>query len=191
MVGGIITQNDRPDKYSFNERYKKAVEFHFCYDKEVLNDILKVRDFGKVLDLGCGVSGMSLILAEKGFNVTAIDISEIAIEKLKDEAKKRKLDVNFVLSDLEDYKIEDEFDVILCQGILQFFGRDGKDKIKDIQGHTSKGGINLIDTFLNRNTTYYDFMELYSDWEILEEDVYEAKTLRGEKKKRIYMIGKK
>ena len=39
--------------------------------------------FGKILDVGCGAGSHSLYLQEKGFKVTAIDISENAIKACK------------------------------------------------------------------------------------------------------------
>ena len=38
---------------------------------------------GKILDVGCGAGSHSLFLQEKGFEVTAVDISENAIQTCK------------------------------------------------------------------------------------------------------------
>lgn len=38
---------------------------------------------GSALDIACGLGGNSLFLAERGFNVTAIDISAVAIERIE------------------------------------------------------------------------------------------------------------
>ena len=44
-----------------------------------------------VMDLGCGMGRNTFFLAELGFNVTAVDLSDTGIEKLELEAAKRKL----------------------------------------------------------------------------------------------------
>ena len=72
-----------PDKYSFDKRYSNY-EFVFRYDRGILKDILKQKSSGKVLDLGCGQGGLALDLAQKGFEVTCVDISKVAIERIKD-----------------------------------------------------------------------------------------------------------
>ena len=62
-------------------------------DEELIKSVLKLKRSGKVLDLGCGEAGNSFALAEKGFEVTCIDISKTAIDYIRKEAKKRKLSV--------------------------------------------------------------------------------------------------
>jgi SAM-dependent methyltransferase len=118
-----------PDKNSFDKKYsRKDYVFSFNYDQKILSDILRYKKSGKVLDLGCGEGGLTLKLAEKSFDVTCIDISKIAIQKIKDESKKRKLKVNAMESDLENYKINKSYD-----GILQFLGMNGEKYIKKIK----------------------------------------------------------
>ena len=42
--------------------------------------------FSSILDLGCGFGANSLFLAEQGWQVTAIDISKTAIERLQEQS---------------------------------------------------------------------------------------------------------
>jgi len=51
--------------------------------------------------LACGLGGDALFLAAIGFNVTAIDISEIALLSLQQRAEEKRLPVRTVQSDLE------------------------------------------------------------------------------------------
>jgi SAM-dependent methyltransferase len=61
---------------------------------------------GKVLDVGCGAGSHTLYLQEKGFEVTAIDISANAIEACKLRGVKNAV-VNNVLN------VKDKYDTIL------------------------------------------------------------------------------
>lgn len=160
-----------PDKYSFDKRYSNN-DFTFKYDKEILKDILKYKKSGKILDLGCGQGGLALDLVQKGFEVTGVDISKTAIEKIKEEAKKRNVQINAVVGDLEEYEIDGTYDVILVLGVLQFLGKKGKEYIEKIQRHTKKGGINIIDAFRNRWLPKDKLDGLYSKWEIIEKEEY-------------------
>lgn len=53
----------------------------------------------KMLDLCCGAGTNPIYLASKGFEVTALDISDKAVEYAKGKAKKTAVDVNFLVAD--------------------------------------------------------------------------------------------
>src|SRR3972149_11348435 len=54
---------------------------------------------GKALDLCCGAGTNTVYLAEKGFEVTGMDISPTAIEYAKKKAEKTKLKREFGIED--------------------------------------------------------------------------------------------
>ena len=63
---------------------------------------------GKILDIGCGAGSHSLYLQEKGFDVTAIDISENAIKACELRGLK-----NCKVSDVLNLDASEKFDTIL------------------------------------------------------------------------------
>ncbi len=162
----------KPDKYYFEKLFSQRKKIVFRYDRGTLRDILKQKSSGKVLDLGCGIGGLALDLAQKGFDVTCVDISKTAIKKIKEETLKRKVEINAICADLEDYKIEENYDIILILGVLQFLGDKGEKYIEKIQRHTKKGGINIIDAFRNKWLPKGRLEKIYSEWNILEKEEY-------------------
>ncbi|NVM55014.1 MAG: class I SAM-dependent methyltransferase [Candidatus Helarchaeota archaeon] len=62
----------------------------------------------KAIDLGCGAGNYTIYFASLGFNIIGIDISPSAIEAAKENANKKKVKCNFlvsdVLGDLEDLR---------------------------------------------------------------------------------------
>lgn len=56
---------------------------------------------GRALDLACGVGRHALHLAERGWHVTAVDSSKVAIEILLDRARQLGVSVDARLADLE------------------------------------------------------------------------------------------
>ena len=68
----------------------------------------KALDMGKgrVLDVGAGAGCHSLILQEKGLDVTAIDISPLSVETMKELGVKKVLEQDF-------FTLNDQFDTIL------------------------------------------------------------------------------
>jgi 2-polyprenyl-3-methyl-5-hydroxy-6-metoxy-1,4-benzoquinol methylase len=161
-----------PDKYSFEERYSLKNKFDFKYDEEILEVILEQKSSGKVLDVGCGEGGLALALAQKGFEVTCVDISETAIKKIKEEAIKRNLKINAIVGDLEEYELEANYDVIILCGILQFLQNKGSSFLEQVKESTKKEGINVVDAFVNRWLPKGEIERIYSSWEIIQKEAY-------------------
>jgi 2-polyprenyl-3-methyl-5-hydroxy-6-metoxy-1,4-benzoquinol methylase len=58
---------------------------------------------GRALDLACGEGRNAIWLAEQGWTVTAVDFSEVAIERARKLAKRRGVDVEWLHEDLTSY----------------------------------------------------------------------------------------
>ncbi len=63
--------------------------------------VLPLLPQGPVLDLACGQGRNALFLAEQGFAVTAVDLSGVALERLREEAERRRLELTLRQLDLE------------------------------------------------------------------------------------------
>ena len=61
---------------------------------------------GRVLDVGAGAGCHSLVLQERGMDVTAIDISPLSVETMKERGVKKVLEQDF-------FTLEGQFDTIL------------------------------------------------------------------------------
>jgi SAM-dependent methyltransferase len=61
---------------------------------------------GSALDLACGEGRNAIWLAERGWRVTAVDFSEVAIEKARKRAARDGAEVEFLCLDLLDYEPE-------------------------------------------------------------------------------------
>ena len=61
---------------------------------------------GRVLDVGAGAGCHSLVLQERGLDVTAIDISPLSVETMKERGVKKVLEQDF-------FTLEGQFDTIL------------------------------------------------------------------------------
>ncbi len=73
----------------------------------------------KVLDVGAGTGFLSLILAEMGYDVVGIDISEEMLEHARNKAADRGVKVEFKLGDAEDLPFKnDSFDAIVNRAVL-------------------------------------------------------------------------
>lgn len=82
-----------------------------------------------VLDIGCGMGREAFCLHDKGFKITATDISEKVLEPAKEFALESKRNIEFLLTNGLDLPFENEtFDVIIIwsQTFGLFYGGDNK-----------------------------------------------------------------
>ena len=61
---------------------------------------------GRGLDLACGEGRNAVWLAQRGWRVTAVDFSEVAIARARDRATHEGVDVDFHCADLLDFEPE-------------------------------------------------------------------------------------
>ncbi len=111
---------------------------------------------GKALDLGGGLGQNSEILLSKGYNVTLIDISDIAISKIKNPK------IFKICLDLDNYTIEpNKFDVILK---LKYFNFN---LLKQIPKALKENGYFVFETIDKYQIDKDYFFELFKNFDII------------------------
>lgn len=75
---------------------------------------------GKALDLACGKGRNALFLASRGFQVTAIDISPVALAQAHKQAQRGSLSISWRQADLEHLQLPcAEYDLVVNINYLQ------------------------------------------------------------------------
>lgn len=92
--------------------------FNLKIRREIIENWLKNKTSLKIVDLGCGNGEVSINLG-KNNDVTLVDISEnmLALAKKNFETHQSKIS-NQYCGDLESWKVNQHFDVIICCGVL-------------------------------------------------------------------------
>jgi SAM-dependent methyltransferase len=67
---------------------------------------------GRALDLACGEGRNAIWLAEQGWHVTAVDFSDVAIDKGRAIAKRRDVEVDWIVADAAEYEPCSGFDLV-------------------------------------------------------------------------------
>jgi ubiquinone/menaquinone biosynthesis C-methylase UbiE len=103
----------------------------------------------KILDVGCGIGRHDISLAAKGYkNVTAIDLSPGLINAAREIAKKRDVQVNFMVCDARELPFENEFDISLClwEGAFGLLENDNENYkvLKAIYKSLKKNGLLIL-----------------------------------------------
>jgi tellurite methyltransferase len=134
---------------TWNERYAQGALHPFAAapaewlveHRSSLGELSGGREEPRALDVACGDGRNARFLAELGFAVDAVDVSDLAIAALRSAAAERGLRVSARVLDLEREPLPaDAYDVVVCMNYLQ---RDG---FGALQAALRPGGLLLFET---------------------------------------------
>ncbi len=112
----------------------------------------RIKKGAKILDVGCGMGGSSLWLAEN-FEATTvgITISPVQVDIARRLARERKVDCSFLLMDAENMYFDETFDIIWVVGASTHFQNQEK-FVKSATTFLNKGGKFIVfDWMVNEN----------------------------------------
>ena len=106
--GSGLARGDHPDQIKWNAKYASGFVPSFRPNPLAPRALALGLPEGPVADLACGPSGAALLAAEQGRRVTAVDVSEVALGLLGEEARRRGLDhlITLVHADLSAWTPE-------------------------------------------------------------------------------------
>ena len=135
---------------------------------------------GKALDLGCGQGRNALFLAQHGFEVTAVDQNELALEILQSIVEQEDLEMTVGLYDINSANLKQSYDLIVSTVVLMFLQADRIPAIiRNMQDQTNPGGYNLIVCAMDTEDypcqvpfsfTFKEgeLADYYKDWELVK-----------------------
>ena len=114
--------HDRSDadamRVVWDERYSEAGQLWGLEPNRFLVEVAEDLPRGSVLDLGCGQGRNSVWLATRGFEVTGLDLSPVAVEQAARFAEDVGVDVEFSAADITTWQPEGRtWDVVLLSYI--------------------------------------------------------------------------
>lgn len=140
-----------------------------------------------ILEVGCGEGQNVLYLAKRGFQkIDAFDISEAGIAKLKRLCKLYDVSINAFACDLEKYRFDKKYDLIMSFATLCFVEKSvWKHFICEAKKNTRIGGIHIMHIFTDEVPASADIADfaiglahngeirdLYEDWEVINFQSY-------------------
>ncbi len=140
-----------------NEEFWKEF-YHFLFHKKrmrlgieeipYLENLLEIKEGDKILDLCCGPGRHSIILANKGYNVTGVDITKPYLNIAEQKAKKENLNIEFIHKDMRDFIRPNHYDAVI--NLYSSFGyfediNDDKKTLRNIFKSLKENGVLLID----------------------------------------------
>ena len=124
------------DKQRWNEKYKNkdVAQKH----SEILEKYISHVKVGTALDIACGDGRNNNFLNAKGFDIDAVDISDVALAKIK-----KTPTINTIEIDLDKYNLApSKYDLIVN---INFLNRRLVSQMKD---SLKSGGVIIFETFL-------------------------------------------
>lgn len=136
---------------------------------------------GAVLDYGCGLGNLTVQAARKGCRVLALDASHAAIEHLRALARRESLPIAAEEADLRTHEVAEDFDAVVCIGLLMFFDCPlAYRKLDELLSHVRPGGVAVVNVLIE-GTTYMGMfspeghclfeaqalMQRFAGWEVL------------------------
>jgi cyclopropane fatty-acyl-phospholipid synthase-like methyltransferase len=141
---------------------------------------------GTALDLGTGPGTQAIALAQRGFQVTATDISDSAVSQVLSKAQEKGLDINFRQDDILNSQLNQEFDFIFDRGCFHVLPPERRqDYVRVVARLIKPGGTLFLKCFSHLETgesgpyrfTPADIKEIFgSQFNIcsIEETVYQG-----------------
>ena len=157
-----------PKKYNSNPVHSEVLE------------AMESLSPGKALDLGCGQGRNALFLAQHGFEVTAVDQNELALEILQSIVEQEDLEMTVGLYDINSANLKQSYDLIVSTVVLMFLQADRiPEIIRNMQDQTNPGGYNLIVCAMDTEDypcqvpfsfTFKEgeLADYYKDWELIK-----------------------
>lgn len=127
----------------------------------------------------------AVFFAERGFQVTAVDISTAGLEKAHRLAKERGVELTTMRADANEFEFPHPMDVVFSSGTVQFIRPEVRNRQFDrFQRRTKTGGVHAIFAFVDHpeippapDTTDDQYLfgrdELqgyYENWETLQSE---------------------
>jgi 2-polyprenyl-3-methyl-5-hydroxy-6-metoxy-1,4-benzoquinol methylase len=126
------------DRERWNQKYANS----FTLPTHVIDVVKNYHHLAigkKALDIACGMGRHSKFLAQNGFEVEALDISDVAIEHLKSE-----LNIDPKMVDFDYYKLQEKrYDLIVCTYFLE------RKLFPQIKEALMDNGIFIFETFMH------------------------------------------
>lgn len=101
-----------------------------------------------VLDTACGTGNHAIELAKRGYTVTGIDASKYMIGIAREKAKRKRVDVDFRVADMQNFHLDEKFDatIVMFSGMDYVLGDKDVDKtLSNINSHLKENGILIFD----------------------------------------------
>ena len=149
-----MSSEQQPQFLGWDERYQQqAVETMPWFYPELDDDLAQALDAfglrgGSALDLGTGPGTQAIQLAQRGFDVTATDLSDAAIRLASARAEAQAIRITWQQDDILSSRLIGPFDLIFDRGCFHVLPPERRqDYISTVAGLLKPGGFFFLKCF--------------------------------------------
>ena len=150
----------------------------------------------KVIDLGAG-DGRNTIYLARGHRVRAVDVSEVGLSRIQDQARAVNLTVTTTVADLSEFIFDQSYHLVVSTFVMHYLEPSpAQNLIEQAVQHTLPAGLNAIAVFtdsgyfytkdrLGKTPHYYpkptELVEFYQSqgWSIHQNRIKRRRSLGG------------
>jgi SAM-dependent methyltransferase len=138
--------------------------------------------YGPALDLGCGSAVWGVKLAERGWQVTGVDLVERSLDRARERVREAGVEMRLVIGDVTDLRssgVGSDFRLILDTGT--FHGLDADQRLamgREVSAIAADDATVILDIFaprrrgpLPRGASQQDVEAAFPDWQITDVEV--------------------
>ncbi|MBU0924102.1 methyltransferase domain-containing protein [bacterium] len=141
-------------KEFWNGKFSKADYFYGTKANEFLSSNLQLlNNHKKLLCLGEGEGRNAIFFARNGFEVSAIDASDVGLEKLDLKSKEENLEIKTFCMDLNHWDDSLKYDVIVAS-YLHMYKNERESLFEKIENSLESNGYFIGEFFSTKQLTY-------------------------------------
>jgi 2-polyprenyl-3-methyl-5-hydroxy-6-metoxy-1,4-benzoquinol methylase len=172
--GGAMEAHDNLEEFQNPENYDLEEAQHIARPLTFYLELAK--EFGNpILDIACGTGLYALPMAERGFEITGIDLAKPMLEYARIKAKARDLRIEFIHADAREFSLGSKFQFAFMTGnaFQMFLTRADQDMLlRSIKRNLAPNGVFAFET---RNPSGHDL-----ETKLLEEDWFVYSNIDGQ-----------
>ena len=138
----------------FDESKRIRYKYHYHIPRDI-SELKRLRPGGRALEIGVGIGCDTEQLVRSGFNVSGIDLTEVAVEATNARLQHHGLIADVKQGDAENLQFPDNhFDVVYSFGVLHH-SPDTQKTLDEVHRVLKPGGLALIMLYHKNSLNYW------------------------------------
>jgi ubiquinone/menaquinone biosynthesis C-methylase UbiE len=133
----------------------------------------------KILDVACGTASLTVLLAERGYQMWGIDRADGMLKVARQKAQSRNQAIKFAQGEMQEFNLNQQFDAAICTYDSINYALNEHDLaniLRSVSNHLEPSGLLIFDVTTEHNIVKYfhnqTFAENSDDYSYIWKNVY-------------------